>query len=103
MEMIVTKTEHPYIVRVRGVCGGKPVVKGTRIPAWLIAGWFKDGYSPEQMQQEIYPHLFLAQIYDALSYYYDHQEELDSEIAANTPAEEELGERRARWQERSSS
>jgi len=53
----------------------------------LIAGWFKDGYSPERIKQEIYSHLSLAQIYDALSYYHDHQDEIDSEIVANTPAE----------------
>lgn len=101
--MVITETEHPYIVRVKGVCGGRAVIKGTRIPVWLIAGWFKDGYSPEQIQREIYPHLSPAQIYDALSYYYDHQEEIDPEIAANNPTEEELGERRARWRERKSS
>jgi len=97
------KTEHPYVVRVQGVCGGQPVLKGTRIPVWLIAGWAKDGYPPEQIQQEIYPHLSLAQIYDALSYYHDHQTEMDREIAANTPSEKELEKRRARWRSRRSS
>jgi uncharacterized protein (DUF433 family) len=100
--MIITKTEHPYIVRVEGICGGKPIIKGSRIPVWLIAGWFKDGYSPEQIQKETYPHLSLAQIYDALSYYYDHQQEIDSDIAANTPTEKELDDRRNRWQKRRS-
>ncbi len=101
--MAITKTEHPYIVRVKGVCGGRPVIKGTRIPVWLIAGWAKDSYSPEEIQQEIYPQLSLAQIYDALSYYYDHQTEIDIDLAANTPTEEELEKRRAQWQGRKSS
>jgi len=101
--MVVTPTEHPYIVRISGVCGGRPVIKGTRIPVWLIIGWFKDGYSPEQIRQEIYPHLSLAQIYDALSYYHDHTAEVDAELALQTPTEEELQQRRTRWQNRRSS
>lgn len=37
------------------------------------------GSSPEEMHFQ-YPHLSLAQIHAALSYYYDHQPELDAEI-----------------------
>jgi uncharacterized protein (DUF433 family) len=35
--------------------------------------------SPEQMHAQ-YPHLSLAQIHAALSYYYEHQAELDADI-----------------------
>ena len=38
------------------------------------------GWSPEEMHFQ-HPYLSLAQIHAALSYYYGHQEELDSEIA----------------------
>ena len=38
------------------------------------------GWSPEEMHFQ-HPHLSLAQIHAALSYYYEHQEELDSDIA----------------------
>jgi uncharacterized protein (DUF433 family) len=34
------------------------------------------GQSPEQMHAD-YPHLSLAQIYAAIAYYYDHQQEID--------------------------
>jgi uncharacterized protein (DUF433 family) len=37
------------------------------------------GSSPEEMHFQ-YPNLSLAQIHAALTYYYDHQEQLDSEI-----------------------
>lgn len=103
VRIALKKTEHPHIVRVEGVCGGEPIIQGTRIPVWLIAGWMKDGYGPEWVQREIYPHLTLAQIYDALSYYHDHPAEIDGALAVNTPPEEELEHRRARWQSRSSS
>ena len=38
------------------------------------------GWSPEEMHFQ-HPRLSLAQIHAALSYYYEHQEELDSDIA----------------------
>lgn len=37
------------------------------------------GWSPEEIHFQ-HPHLSLAQIHAALSYYYDHQEEMDAEI-----------------------
>jgi uncharacterized protein (DUF433 family) len=37
------------------------------------------GSSPEEIHFQ-YPHLSLAQVYAALAYYYEHQNELDSEI-----------------------
>ena len=37
------------------------------------------GSSPEEMHAQ-YPHLSLAQIHAALSYYYDHKAEFDAEI-----------------------
>ena len=38
------------------------------------------GWSPEEMHFQ-HAHLSLAQIHAALSYYYEHQEQLDSDIA----------------------
>jgi uncharacterized protein (DUF433 family) len=37
------------------------------------------GSSPEEIHFQ-YPHLSLAQVYAALAYYYEHQNELESEI-----------------------
>jgi len=93
----VTKTNHPYVVKAQGVCGGKPVIKGTRIPVWAVAGWLKQGRTPEQIKQEIYPHVSLAEIHDALSFYYENQNEIDKDIEQNNPPEEEIRERADRW------
>ena len=49
-------------------------------------GW---GLSPEEIH-EGYPHLALAQIHAALSYYYDHKAEYDAEIARQTEEAERL-------------
>ena len=95
------KTEHPHIVCVPGVCGGRPVIHGTRIAVWLVAGWFRQGYTPEEIQK-MYPQLTLAQIHDALSYYYDHQAEIEEDIRENNPSEEELENLRTAWRRLSS-
>ena len=78
------KTEHPHIERRPGVCGGSPVIEGTRIPVRLIVGFLKDGIMTVEEIREAYPFLSLAQIYDALSYYHDHQAEIDEELRQST-------------------
>ena len=45
--------------------------------------------TPEELHEQ-YPHLSLAQIHAALAYYYDHQEELDADIARRAKLAEKL-------------
>ncbi len=60
---------------------GEPKLMGSRIKVkHLVAVKQAHGYTAEQIQKEAYPHLSLAQIYAALAYYYDHQEEIDNSI-----------------------
>jgi uncharacterized protein (DUF433 family) len=47
------------------------------------------GSSPEEMHVQ-YPHLSLSQIHAALSYYYEHQAELDADIERRDREVEEL-------------
>jgi uncharacterized protein (DUF433 family) len=76
------QTTHPYVTQVDGVAGGKPVITGTRTPVRSIVAYHRMGNTPEEIQVKL-PHLSLAQIYDALSFYYDHQTEIDADIEAN--------------------
>jgi uncharacterized protein (DUF433 family) len=76
------QTEHPYIVRVSGVCGGRPIIKGTRISVRHIAQLYKAGDLVEEIVQA-HPHLSAAAVHDAISYYLDHQAEIEQEIAEN--------------------
>jgi len=69
-------TEHFHIALDKNICGGRPIIKGTRISIANIAGYYLMGLSPEEIQREL-PHLHLAQIYDALAYYLDHRETID--------------------------
>jgi len=47
------------------------------------------GMTPEQIPQE-YPRLSLAQVYAALSYYYDHKAELDADIDRRSKEAEQM-------------
>lgn len=77
------KVLHPHIVSDSAVCGGSPCIKGTRVTVRTIVVYvLHHGVTPEDLLG-YYPHLSLASIYDALSYYYDNQGEIDAEIAAN--------------------
>jgi len=62
--------------------GGEPVIEGTGTPIRAIAEYWKFGLSPEEIQTKL-PHLKLAQVFDALSFYSEHMEEIDAAISAN--------------------
>jgi uncharacterized protein (DUF433 family) len=74
---------HPYIEKARMTSGWRPVIKGTRIPVSIIVGYVRAGETPESLASAVIPHVSLAAIYDALSYYHDHKEEIEAEIAEN--------------------
>ena len=83
MEITMKKSKkHPYISKQKGVCGGRNVIEGTRIPVWSIIKWYKVGMSVEDVIRE-FPQLTPSQIHDAFSYYYDNQEEVEKDIAEN--------------------
>ncbi len=73
---------HPYISAKKGICGGRSVIEGTRIPVWSIIRWYKLGMTFEEIVRE-FPQLNPAQIHDAFSYYYDNQQEIERDIKDN--------------------
>jgi uncharacterized protein (DUF433 family) len=74
--------EHPYVTRREDTCGGKPIIVGTRIKVAQIAiERERMGWTPDEII-EAHPHLTLAQVYDALSYYFDHLDEIHADIRA---------------------
>jgi uncharacterized protein (DUF433 family) len=75
-------TDHPYVGRADSILGGEPIIKGTRTPVRAVAEYWKFGDAPEEIARKL-PHLHLAQIFDALSYYDDHRDEIEGYIALN--------------------
>ena len=76
--MSIERTAHPYIIRDTAIYGGEPIVEGTRTGVRHIILLFQSGKDPEEIAH--IHHLTLAQIYDALSFYYDHQSEIEYAI-----------------------
>jgi uncharacterized protein (DUF433 family) len=72
-------TEHPHVVRIPGVEGGRPHVRGTGLSVELLAGFYRQGATPDELLLA-YPQLPAAGLYDALSYYHDHRPELDAAL-----------------------
>ena len=79
------------IVRTSGVAGGKPCVRGHRIPVHRIAGWWRLGLSVEEIAEK-HPSLGPAEIHGALAYYHLNRLEIeryleeDRAALAATPA-----------------
>ncbi|MEX2247524.1 MAG: DUF433 domain-containing protein [Dehalococcoidia bacterium] len=77
------RTEHPHVVITPDVCGGRPRIARTRIAIDFIARFLHSGIGATEIL-EMYPHLTPAAVHDAISYYYDHQPEVDASIKGNT-------------------
>ena len=75
-------TEHHYIVRDDNILHGEPIIRGTRTPVRAIVELWRLGVIPEEIPAHL-PHLTLAQVFDALSYYADHQAEIQAYINRN--------------------
>jgi uncharacterized protein (DUF433 family) len=79
---MTTATEHPYIVRTEQILSGEPIVRGTRTPVRAIVELWRLGVAPEEIPTHL-PHLTLAQVFDALSYFADHPDEIETYIRRN--------------------
>ncbi|MGH8067479.1 MAG: DUF433 domain-containing protein [Candidatus Entotheonellia bacterium] len=77
------------IVRSGDVRGGRPRVAGTGVTVRRIVGWYKQGLTPEEITTEV-PHLSLAQVYAALTYYHANREEIEADIAAEDAEAKQL-------------
>src|SRR5262245_44006679 len=78
-----TGADQGYITRIPGVCGGRPCIRGHRIRVQDIAiehEW--QALSPEEICQQ-HPELTLAEVHAALAYYYDHRDEIQTQIEAD--------------------
>jgi uncharacterized protein (DUF433 family) len=75
-------TEHAYIVTDTQILSGEPIIRGTRTPVRAIVELWRLGIEPEDVPRRL-THLSLAQVFDALSYYSDHQEQINDYIERN--------------------
>jgi uncharacterized protein (DUF433 family) len=79
---MVQATEYLYIVRDEQILSGEPIIQGTRTPVRAIVETWRMGVAPEEIPKGL-PHLTLAQVFSALTYYSDHQDEINNYIERN--------------------
>ena len=79
---MMQRTEHLYVVTEDAILSGEPIILGTRTPVRAIVELWRQGLAPETIPTRL-PHLTLAQVFDALSYYSDHQSEINRYIERN--------------------
>ncbi len=69
-----------HIEKTPGVCGGRACIAGHRIRVLDIVAWHeKRGYCPEEIV-EMFPGITLADVYAALTYYFDNRQEIEDEF-----------------------
>jgi uncharacterized protein (DUF433 family) len=76
MENVLVK----HIEKTPGVCGGRACIAGHRIRVQDIVVWHeKRGYSPDEIV-DMFPGITLADVYAALTYYFDNRQEIEDEF-----------------------
>ncbi len=76
--MTIERTTHPYVIRDTNIYNGEPIIEGTHTGVRHVILLFQSGKDPEEIAN--IHRLTLAQVYDALSFYYDNIAEVDRSI-----------------------
>jgi uncharacterized protein (DUF433 family) len=79
---MTTATAHRFIVRDDRILGGEPIVVNTRTPVRAVVELWRLGVAPEEIPSHL-PHLTLAQVFDALSYYAAQPDEIQAHMTRN--------------------
>ena len=72
----IQRTEHPHIVKSEGTLGGEPRIEETRISVLQVFELFVGGSTVKEIAEMFLPPLTPAQIHDAISFAYDHPDEM---------------------------
>jgi len=79
---MLSQTHTRYITRHLDILSGEPIIEGTRTPVRAIVENWRLGLRPEEIPIH-FPHLSLAQVFDALGFYLDNQTEINEYIERN--------------------
>lgn len=79
---MVQTTEYLYVVRDDEILHGEPIIRGARTPVRAIVETWRMGVAPEEIPKGM-PHLTLGQVFGALTYYSDHQTEINDYMERN--------------------
>ncbi|MGL5941281.1 MAG: DUF433 domain-containing protein [Waterburya sp.] len=79
---MTTKSISRYVTRNPEILSGEPIITNTRTSVRAIVSLWRMGIMPEEIISHL-PHLTLAQVFDALSFYLDNQAEINEYIDRN--------------------
>ncbi len=68
------------ITQTPDLCGGRPRIAGTGVSVHRVVGWYKLGWSPDEIADRI-GHISLAQVHAALTYYHAKQQAVEAQMA----------------------
>jgi uncharacterized protein (DUF433 family) len=80
MAVALKAKKYPYIGSDPEIADGKPIIVGTRITVRCVAGYYQMGMSADEILTTL-PHLTPSQVHSALAYYFDHQDEVDTDLS----------------------
>ncbi len=83
MSAIPKEISYPYIEFNPEIANGSPVITGTRITVRCIAGYYQMGMSVDEILISL-SHLTASQVHSALAYYFDHQDDVDRDLAESS-------------------
>jgi len=84
---MVATTLSRYVTRTPEILSGEPIIAGTRTSVRAIVSLWHMDNKPEEIPSHL-PHITLAQVFDALSFYLDNQSEIDEYIERNQVPDE---------------
>lgn len=90
---MATGLAYPHVVKENGAPARLENHPRTRV-AMIVTDYLAYGWSPDEICRQ-HPYLRLAEVHAAMAYYYDHQAEIDAEIAADL-AQDDLFKAKAR-------
>ncbi len=101
MESVMATTAQVYahISKDPEVCGGKACIDGTRIRVMDIVCLHEEGHTPEQMLNVFATAapLTLSQVHAALTYRYDHKDEIEASFVEDEKVVAEHDRKRAEY------
>lgn len=80
------------IEQTSGICGGRPCLAGTRVPVHRVAGYYRLGYSPEEIMG-LLNSLSLPQVYAAIAHSLANPDETEQALRDEETVGDGLAER----------
>lgn len=92
LELVMSSVVYPHL---EFNSDGVPIVSGTTTKVVeIVADYLAHRWTAEDIHRQ-YPYLGLAQIHAALTYYFDHQQEVEDDLRRRMQMAEEIRARRA--------